>query len=78
MILFMEWILIIIVWGGFLFGVYKLALHKNRSPGGWILASVIIQPLIIIIILALMPKLNKRSSGDDNFKTKKKKKKKKR
>ena len=74
----MEWILIILIWGGFLFGVYKLALYKNRGPGGWILAGVIIQPLIIIIILALMPKLSKRSSGDDNFKTKKKKKKKKR
>ena len=74
----MEWVLIILVFVGFVYGVYKLAEYKKRSAGGWLTLAVIFNPLLIIIILALMPKLSKRSSGDENFIVKKKKKRKKR
>ena len=53
----MEWIIISLVFGAFIYGTYKLAKSKNRDPGGWILASIIISPIIIIIILAIMQKL---------------------
>ena len=53
----MEWIIILLVFGAFLYGIYKLAKSKNRDPGGWILASIFISPIIIIIILAIMQKL---------------------
>ena len=53
----MDWIIILLVYAAFIFGVYKLAKSKNRDPGGWIIASIIISPLIIIIILAIMQKL---------------------
>ena len=53
----MEWIIILLVFGAFIYGIYKLAKSKNRDPGGWILASIIISPIIIIIILAIMQKL---------------------
>ena len=53
----MDWIIILLVYAAFIFGVYKLAKSKNRDPGGWIIASIIISPLITIIILAIMQKL---------------------
>lgn len=53
----MDWIIILLVFGAFIYGIYKLAKSKNRDPGGWILASIIISPIIIIIILAIMQKL---------------------
>ena len=53
----MEWIIILIIFGAFIYGIYKLAKSKNRDPGGWILASIIISPVIILIILAIMQKL---------------------
>ena len=53
----MDWTIILLVFGAFIYGIYKLAKSKNRDPGGWILASIIISPIIIIIILAIMKKL---------------------
>ena len=53
----MEWIIILLVFAAFIYGIYKLAKSKNRDPVGWILASIIISPIIIIIILAIMQKL---------------------
>ena len=53
----MEWIIILIVYVLFIYGIFKLAKSKNRDPGGWILASIIISPLIVLVILALMQKL---------------------
>ena len=53
----MELVIIIIILAVFIYGIYKLAKSKNRDPGGWILASIIISPIIILIILAIMPKL---------------------
>jgi putative effector of murein hydrolase LrgA (UPF0299 family) len=53
----MEWIIILIVYVLFIYGIFKLAKSKNRDPGGWILASIIISPLIVLVILAIMQKL---------------------
>ena len=53
----MDWIIILFVYVAFIYGVYKLAKSKNRDPGGWILASIIISPIIILVILAIMQKL---------------------
>ena len=72
----MDWFLLFAVYGGLLFGVYKLAEYKNRVAIGYVLASFIFQPLLVILILAILPKLDKKSSGDGNFRVEKKKKKK--
>jgi multisubunit Na+/H+ antiporter MnhC subunit len=53
----MEWIIILIVYVLFIYGIFKLAKSKNRDPGGWILTSIIISPLIVLVILAIMQKL---------------------
>ena len=53
----MDWIIILFVYAVFIYGVYKLAKSKNRDPGGWMLASIIISPIIIIVILAIMQKI---------------------
>ena len=53
----MDWIIILFVYVAFIYGVYKLAKSKNRDPGGWILASIIISPIITLVVLAIMQKL---------------------
>ena len=53
----MDWIIVLFVYAVFIYGVYKLAKSKNRDPGGWMLASIIISPIIIIVILAIMQKI---------------------
>ena len=53
----MEIIIILVVLLAFAYGIYKLAISKNREPAGWILAGVILSPVIVIIVLALMPSL---------------------
>ena len=53
----MDWIIVLLVYAVFIYGVYKLAKSKNRDPGGWMLASIIISPIIIIVILAIMQKI---------------------
>ena len=55
----MDWIIVLLVYAAFIYGVYKLAKSKNRDPGGWMLASIIISPIIILVILAIMQKLPK-------------------
>jgi len=47
----MEWIVIILVVGAIYYGMYRLALSKNRNPWNWILPSILISPIIFIIIL---------------------------
>jgi hypothetical protein len=66
----MEILIFIIIYAVFIYGIFKLAKSKNREPAGWILASIIISPLIIIIILAIMQKL----PGKKKSSTKKRKK----
>ena len=53
----MDWIIVLLVYAAFIYGVYKLAKSKNRDPGGWILASIIISPIITLVVLAIMQKL---------------------
>ena len=58
----MEIILVILVYGGFGFALYKVAKSKNREPFIWILIGLILSPIIVLIILALMPTIkNKRN-----------------
>ena len=58
----MEWLIIILVVGGLYYGIYRLALLKNRDPWNWVLPALLISPLIIIIILALCSPLPKKKS----------------
>jgi len=53
----MEIFIIILIYGGLAFAIYKVAKSKNREPIGWLLICLIITPLIILIILAFMKKL---------------------
>ena len=54
----MEILIFIGVYAAFIYVVYKIALSKNREPAGWMLAALIISPLIIIIILTIMQSLS--------------------
>ena len=65
----MEILIFIIIYAAFFYGIFKLAKSKNREPGGWMLASIIVSPLIVLIILAIMQVL----PGKKKPKTKKKK-----
>ena len=56
----MEWLIIILVVGGLYYGMYKLAVSKNRNPWNWILPSLIISPILLIIILACCSPLPKK------------------
>ena len=56
----MEWLIIILVVGGLYYGIYRLALLKNRDPWNWVLPALLISPLIIIIILAFCSPLPKK------------------
>ena len=58
----MEWLIIILVVGGLYYGIYRLALSKNRNPWNWILPALLISPLIIIFILALCSSLPKKKT----------------
>ena len=53
----MEIIIILLVLIGFAYVIFKVAISKIRDSAGWILAGVILSPIIIIIFLALMPSL---------------------
>ena len=55
----MEIILIILIYGGFGYALYKVAKSKNREPFIWILIGLILSPIIVLIILALMPSIKK-------------------
>lgn len=56
----MEFLIIILVAGAFYYGIYRLALSKNRNPWNWILPGLLISPLIIIIVLACCSSLPKK------------------
>jgi len=53
----MDWIIVLLIYAVFIYVVYKLAKSKNRDPGGWMLASIILSPVIILVVLAIMQKL---------------------
>lgn len=64
----MEVLIIILIYGAIFYGMYKLALSKNRNPWNWILPSFIFSPIIVIVILACCSSLPKKK-----FKKRKKK-----
>jgi hypothetical protein len=53
----MEIFVTLLIYLVFFYSVYKFAKFKNRDPGGWMLASIIISPIIILVVLAIMQKL---------------------
>ncbi|MDB2353839.1 hypothetical protein N9V64_00160 [Candidatus Pelagibacter bacterium] len=53
----MEILIIVLVYAGFLYATFKLAQSKNREPAGWMLAGLILSPILVLIILAIMQKL---------------------
>jgi len=53
----MEILIIIIAYAAFLYVTFKVAKSKNREPAGWMLAGLIISPLVVLIILAIMQTL---------------------
>tara|TARA_B100000035_G_C20548018_1_gene356952 strand:+ start:170 stop:373 length:204 start_codon:yes stop_codon:yes gene_type:complete len=55
----MEIILVLLIYLGFGYALYKVAKSKNREPIGWILVGIILSPIIVLIILALMPSIKR-------------------
>ena len=53
----MEILIIVALYAAFLYATLKLAQSKNREPAGWLLAGLIISPVIILVVLAIMQKL---------------------
>ena len=71
----MEFYIFLAVWGGLLFVIYKFAKSKNREAVGYVIAGLIVSPLIILIILAFLkklPKTNKKKAKKTNKKKTKK------
>ena len=56
----MEFLIIILIWVGFGFAIYKIAKSKNREPGLWVVLGLILSPIIIIIILLFLKTLPKK------------------
>ena len=67
----MELILVLLVYLGFGYALYKVAKSKNREPVIWILVGLILSPIIVLIILALMPKVKTKKPGQKRRKLKK-------
>ena len=67
----MEIILVILIYLGFGYALYKVAKSKNREPVIWILVGLILSPIIVLIVLALMPTVNKKRPGQKRRKLKK-------
>lgn len=59
----MEIILVILIYGGFGYALYKVAKSKNREPFIWILIGLILSPIIVLIILAVMPPVQKKKKA---------------
>ena len=51
----MEILLVLLIYLGFGYALYKVAKSKNREPVIWILVGIILSPIIVLIVLALMP-----------------------
>ena len=59
----MEIILVLLIYLGFGYALYKVAKSKNREPLGWILIGLILSPINVLIILALMPTIKSKRTG---------------
>ena len=67
----MELFLVLLLYLGFGYALYKVAKSKNREPVIWILVGLILSPIIVLIILALMPKVKTKKPGQKRRKLKK-------
>ena len=67
----MEIILVLLIYLGFGYALYKVAKSKNREPVIWILIGLILSPIIVLIILALMPTVKTKKPGQKRRKLKK-------
>ena len=56
----MEIFIFILIYLAILYGIYKFALSKNREPAGWVLASLIVSPIIVFVVLACVSTLPKK------------------
>ena len=54
----MEIFIFLVIWVGLLFVIYKFAKSKNREAVGYVIAGLIVSPIIILIILAFLQKLS--------------------
>jgi hypothetical protein len=52
----MELLLTVVIWGAFVYGIYKWAESKGRNATGWAIAGALISPLIVGIVLLFVPK----------------------
>ena len=66
----MEILLIILIYIGFGYALYKVAISKNREPVVWILLGIVLSPIIVLIILAIMPAVDKKKTGQKRRKSK--------
>ena len=67
----MELFIIIVIWGGLLFVIYKFAKSKNREAVGYVVAGLIVSPIIILIILTFLQKLSPPKKNQKKRRTKK-------
>jgi len=52
----MELLLTVVIWGAFVYGIYKWAESKGRNATAWAIAGALISPLIVGIVLLFVPK----------------------
>ncbi len=52
----MELLLTVVIWGAFVYGIYKWAESKGRNETVWAVAAALISPLIVGIIFLFVPK----------------------
>ena len=62
----MELLLTIIIWGAFVYGIYKWSDSKGRNAALWAVAAVLISPLITAIILLFVPKTLEKQAEEAN------------
>lgn len=66
----MELLLTVIIWGAFVYGIYKWAESKGREPWLWAIAGAVISPLLVGIILLFVPKtIEKQAEEAKQIKT---------
>tara|TARA_B100000035_G_C20941776_1_gene527884 strand:+ start:129 stop:320 length:192 start_codon:yes stop_codon:yes gene_type:complete len=53
----MELFIVIAIWIGLLYAIYKFAESKNREPAGYILGGIVLSPILILIILVFLKQL---------------------
>jgi hypothetical protein len=52
----MELLLTVVIWGAFVYGIYKWAEFKGRNATVWAVAGALISPFIVGIVFLFVPK----------------------